>query len=144
MGYTCCVLKRNLPMIEITRFALLPDRTLGKAVYGEHVFWTIEKPWKDNQPYVSCIPEGYYRLGRRNSPRFGPNVWEVLEVPNRTHILIHVANTADDVVGCIGLGSSVWADLGGVGSSRKAMNQFELASQEYEHEELIIKQTFVS
>jgi hypothetical protein len=131
-------------MIEITRFALLPDRTLGKAVYGEHVFWTIEKPWKDNQPYVSCIPEGYYRLGRRNSPRFGPNVWEVLEVPNRTHILIHVANTADDVVGCIGLGSSVWADLGGVGSSRKAMNQFELASQEYEHEELIIKQTFVS
>ena len=131
-------------MIEITRFALLPDRTLGKAVYGEHVFWTIEKPWKDNQPYVSCIPEGYYRLGRRNSPRFGPNVWEVLEVPNRTHILLHVANTADDVVGCIGLGSSVWADLGGVGSSRKAMNQFELASQEYEHEELIIKQTFVS
>ena len=131
-------------MIEITRFALLPDRTLGKAVYGEHIFWTIEKPWKDNQPYVSCIPEGYYRLGRRNSPRFGPNVWEVLEVPNRTHILLHVANTADDVVGCIGLGSSVWADLGGVGSSRKAMNQFELASQEYEHEELIIKQTFVS
>jgi hypothetical protein len=131
-------------MIEITRFALLPDRTLGKAVYGEHVFWTIEKPWKDNQPFISCIPEGYYRLGRRNSPRFGPNVWEVLEVPNRTHILLHVANTADDVVGCIGLGSSVWADLGGVGSSRKAMNQFELASQEYEHEELIIKQTFVS
>lgn len=131
-------------MIEITRFALLPDRTLGKAVYGEHVFWTIEKPWKDNQPYVSCIPEGYYRLGRRNSPRFGPNVWEVLEVPNRTHILLHVANTADDVVGCIGLGSSVWADLGGVGSSRKAMNQLELASQEYEQEELIIKQTFVS
>jgi hypothetical protein len=131
-------------MIEITRFALLPDRTLGKAVYGEHVFWTIEKPWKDNQPYVSCIPEGYYRLGRRNSPRFGPNVWEVLEVPNRTHILLHVANTADDVVGCIGFGSSVWADLGGVGSSRKAMNQLELASQEYEHEELIIKQTFVS
>jgi hypothetical protein len=131
-------------MIEITRFALLPDRTLGKAVYGEHVFWTIEKPWKDNQPYVSCIPEGYYRLGRRNSPRFGPNVWEVLEVPNRTHILLHVANTADDVVGCIGFGSSVWADLGGVGSSRKAMNQLELASQEYEQEELIIKQTFVS
>lgn len=131
-------------MIEITRFALLPDRTLGKAVYGEHVFWTIEKPWKDNQPYVSCIPEGYYRLGRRNSPRFGPNVWEVLEVPNRTHILIHVANTADDVVGCIGFGSSVYPDLGGVGSSRKAMNQFELASQEYEDEELIIKQTFVS
>jgi hypothetical protein len=131
-------------MIEITRFALLPDRTLGKAVYGEHVFWTIEKPWKDNQPFISCIPEGYYRLGRRNSPRFGPNDWEVLEVPNRTHILLHVANTADDVVGCIGLGSSVWADLGGVGSSRKAMNQFELASQEYEHEELIIKQTFVS
>jgi hypothetical protein len=144
MGYTCCVLKRNLPMIEITRFALLPDRTLGKAVYGEHVFWTIEKPWKDNQPFISCIPEGYYRLGRRNSPRFGPNVWEVLEVPNRTHILLHVANTADDVVGCIGFGSSVWADLGGVGSSRKAMNQLELASQEYEHEELIIKQTFVS
>lgn len=131
-------------MIEITRFALLPDRTLGKAVYGEHVFWTIEKPWKDNQPFISCIPEGYYRLGRRNSPRFGPNVWEVLEVPNRTHILLHVANTADDVVGCIGFGSSVWADLGGVGSSRKAMNQLELASQEYEHEELIIKQTFVS
>jgi hypothetical protein len=57
--------------------------------------------------------------------------------------LLHVANTADDVVGCIGLGSSVWADLGGVGSSRKAMNEFELASQEYEDEELIIKHSFI-
>lgn len=130
-------------MIEITRFALLPDRTLGKAVYGEHVFWTIEKPWRNNEPFVSCIPEGFYRLGRRNSPRFGPNVWEVLEVPNRTHILIHVANTADDVVGCIGFGSSVYPDLGGVGSSRKAMNKFELAIQEYEEEELIIKHSFI-
>lgn len=131
-------------MIELTRFALLPDRTLGKAVYGENVFWTIEKPWKNNETFVSCIPEGFYRLGRRNSPRFGPNVWEVLEVPNRTHILIHVANTAADVVGCIGFGSNVYPELGGVGSSRKAMQRFEFATQGIEDEELIIKQTYVS
>jgi len=64
-------------------------------------------------------------------------------VPNRSHILIHVANTADDVVGCIGFGSSVYPDLGGAGSSRKAMNKFELASQELEDEELIIKHSFI-
>lgn len=63
-------------------------------------------------------------MHRVDSPKFGPNMWEVSDVPNRTHILIHVANTSNNVLGCIGLGTSLYGDLAGVGNSRRAINEF--------------------
>ncbi|MCZ4407269.1 DUF5675 family protein [Cryomorphaceae bacterium 1068] len=68
---------------------------------GKLVCKTIELPWRMNQPNVSCIPEGQYILKARYSPRFGHCV-EVVNVPNRSHILLHPANNAlRELRGCI-------------------------------------------
>jgi len=74
---------------------------------------------------VSSIPVGSYTCKRIHSPKFG-NVFEVMNVPGRTHILIHAANIADELHGCIALGLDVgvvynkWA----VVNSKDALKQF--------------------
>ena len=110
--------------IRLIRFARFEDRTLGKLIVDNKSFYTIENPWKDNIPYTSCIPEGEYKLIRVNSPKYGPNMWEVSRVPGRSHILIHIANTASNVTGCIGLGMGLYGDLAGVATSRVAIEKF--------------------
>lgn len=83
------------------------DRTMGR-LYLPNIstaFYTIERPWLNNKPFKSCIPEGIYNCSSYTSERF-PDVWEVLAVPNRTHILIHVGNYVTDVVGCIAVGTT--------------------------------------
>lgn len=72
---------------------------------------TAELPWRENAPGISCIPEGSYECVWRVSPRFGP-CYHVLDVPDRSNILIHAGNYAgdqsrgfrSDVEGCILLG----------------------------------------
>ncbi|MBU8883053.1 hypothetical protein KSK37_08165 [Kaistella sp. DKR-2] len=62
---------------------------------------TVELPWQDNRPRVSCIPEGKYRLRRRLSPRFKEH-FEVMDVKDRKYILFHAANDAGkELRGCI-------------------------------------------
>ena len=126
-------------MIEITRFALFGDRTLGRLKIDDLELWTIERPWLNNIPFKSCIPTGQYKVRRTNSPRFGPDTWQVQDVPDRTHILFHVANTSADVVGCIGCGISLYPDLNGVGNSRKAMAKFDSYLAGLDEADLVIK-----
>jgi len=65
------------------------------------VCYTIELPWRDNQPRVSCIPEGCYPLVKRYSKTHGNHLM-LQKVPNRSLILIHTANNAlRDLQGCI-------------------------------------------
>ena len=126
-------------MIEIARFALFGDRTLGRLKIDDLELWTIERPWINNVPFKSCIPTGQYKVRRTNSPRFGPDTWQVQDVPDRTHILFHVANTSADVVGCIGCGISLYPDLNGVGNSRKAMAKFDSYLAGLDETDLVIK-----
>jgi hypothetical protein len=68
---------------------------------GEEICRTVELPWKNNQPRVSCIPEGTYRLRRRFTRRFKDH-FEVMDVPDRKYILFHPANDAGkELRGCI-------------------------------------------
>ena len=110
-------------MIMIKRFCYHPMGILGVLWVAGRKFYTVERPWKDNIPYESCIPEGEYDLSWRESPKFGWT-YEVKDVPNRTHILIHVANYPQDVVGCVGLGSRLMADRIAVFASKLAINEF--------------------
>lgn len=64
---------------------------------------TLERPWLNNQPNVSCIPNGRYACKRISSPHFG-DVFEVTDVPGRTHILLHKGNFVADSEGCILVG----------------------------------------
>ena len=126
-------------MMELIRFGSFKDRTVGMLTYNDEHFYTVEKPWADNKPNVSCIPTGYYKLVRVDSPKFGENTWEIADVTGRSHILIHVANTSVDVIGCIGLGMGLFPQLQGVSSSRTAIENFYLITSHLKEEEIIIR-----
>ena len=84
---------------------------------GEEVFKcrTLELAWLDNASNVSCIPEGYYDVVPRTSPKYG-NHLHISEVPNRSLILIHYGNYAgsmnpktgrSDIRGCVLVGEKL-------------------------------------
>lgn len=86
--------------------------TVGYLYRGRiPVCYTLELPWRDNAPGLSCIPEGGYRveyLPRSASGKYH-DVYHVTDVPGRSGILIHTGNFAGvrdmgmrcDVLGCI-------------------------------------------
>ncbi len=68
---------------------------------GQFLCHTIELPWRDNQRRISCIPEGTYRIRKRYSDRYRWH-FELMDVRQRTAILIHAANDAmKELQGCI-------------------------------------------
>lgn len=103
----------------------LPEATHGLLQLGDYrISFTLELPWVSNQRSISCIPEGRYELRRRYSPRFKEH-FEVVDVPDRTAILIHPANNAQrELRGCIAPVSQLlapgWGDR-----SRIAMSKFK-------------------
>mgnify|MGYP003131918448 CR=1 FL=1 len=114
----------KLKEIVLERFCYHPNATLGVIKLDGETFYSVERPWLDNQVSVSCIPTGTYETGWRESPRFG-ETWHIKDVPDRTYILIHVANFARDVEGCIGLGMGLMGDTVAVSESKKAVARFE-------------------
>jgi hypothetical protein len=70
---------------------------------------TLEPPYKDNQRNISCIPLGDYIVKPHVSPTFG-KCFEIKDVSNRTHILIHAGNYNKDTKGCVLVGRG-FADL---------------------------------
>lgn len=100
---------------------------------------TLELPWKDNAPNVSCIPEGTYKAVPRNSPKYG-NHLHITGVNGRSLILIHWGNFAasknprtgtPDIKGCVLVGYG-YGDIDGDGHpeilrSRDAFNDMMAA-----------------
>lgn len=95
--------------IFLCRFAFLPEGTLGQLILpGGYECFVIERPWKNNQKFVSCIPNGEYPLAWNDvkGKHFAQPL--LLNVPNRSSILIHPANYPSDLLGCLGPGRE-WA-----------------------------------
>lgn len=76
---------------------------------GGQEFCTVEAPWQDNKPFVSCVPAGTYRVRRDNVGRF--NYYVLLDVPERSDIELHPANffinpntNIQELEGCIAPG----------------------------------------
>src|SRR5690606_5207068 len=90
----------------MTEFRLIrtyfPEGTNGVLKHaGKVICETIELPWRNNRRWVSCIPEGRYRLFRRQHHKHGDQL-AVANVPGRSAILIHPANFAiSELQGCI-------------------------------------------
>lgn len=82
-----------------------PNQTEGTLKGKDIDLKTIELPWKDNKRRESCIPEGIYIVTPRRSTKYGLH-FEVKDVRNRDSILIHVANYARELLGCIAPGLS--------------------------------------
>lgn len=88
-------------VIVLARVARSEAGTFGVLVHDYMPFAvTLELPWRDNASDVSCIPSGEYICRRIQSPKFG-ETFEVCDVPNRQHILLHRGNTIPDTHGCI-------------------------------------------
>lgn len=114
----------------LERFCYGPYGTFGRLLIGDLDLWTVERPWKDNEPSVSCIPEGEYKLEPHSSQKF-PDTWALVgetvsHYPEagkaRSAILIHVGNTMDDVIGCISPGEYLNEHAWGVLASKRAMD----------------------
>lgn len=86
---------------------------------------TLERPWLNNERNISCIPTGEYHCKRINSSRFG-NTFQVESVPDRSHILFHKGNLAEDSHGCIIVGEEfgILEKQNAVLSSGRAMSEF--------------------
>lgn len=90
-----------------------------------HELQTIELPWRNDAPDKSCVPAGTYGLvphivqsgvlaGLRTYALYGPGRGVIPDdsylsvlpagIPKRTGILIHPANCASQLLGCIAPG----------------------------------------
>lgn len=135
-------------ILELIRDIRLANCTTGRLIVGGKTFYTIERPWIPNscggpcgEKYVSCIADGEYKLEPWVRPsgekvfiiynpalgvyRLPKDVPKGMEKSTRTLCLIHAANYAHDVNGCIGPGKNrkkegtEWMVL----QSRDAMNE---------------------
>lgn len=93
--------------LTINRMLYSNQGVIGKLyIDSDFECYTLENPWFNNLENVSCIPETFYQMEPWKSPKFG-QCFRLLEVPNRTNILIHVGNIQEDTKGCILVGESL-------------------------------------
>lgn len=58
------IIERN---IKISNYG-----TFGRCtIDGKYQGITVEQPYNDNKPFVSCIPDGDYKLLKYESPKYG-------------------------------------------------------------------------
>lgn len=104
--------------LELVRTAY-PKGTNGMLYYNNSFqCYTIELPWRNNEPQHSCIPVGRYRLQMRYSLKHKTHL--ILEgVKDRALILIHPANNAlKELKGCIAPVSDLTGEGMGSGSKK--------------------------
>ena len=113
--------------ITLERFCYSDFGTFGDLIMPDgQVLKTVERPWIDNKKSISCIPVGTYDCVPRRYNRGGYDAVEVTQVKNRSYILFHKGNFAEDSAGCIlvcaahGVLKNRWAGL----SSDLAFDEF--------------------
>ena len=118
------------PDVIITRHTDDGVQTLGDIQIGT-IFSraTLERPFKDNKPNISCISKGIYTCRWTFSPRLMKYTYEVLKVPSRSGIRFHKGNFFFDIEGCILLGTG-FKDINHDGkvdiiNSTKTIKEFE-------------------
>jgi hypothetical protein len=113
-------------VLDLIRVGQSPRGTFGVLRHGQVPFvLTLERPWQENEPNLSCIPPGHYVCQRIRSLKFGVT-FEVQHVPDRAHVLFHSGNTLEDTRGCILVGeefSGTW-DKPMLASSQRGFTEF--------------------
>jgi len=121
----------------LERFASTPMGAFGRLLVGDRAYYTVERPWLENAVRKSSVPLGDYDLLwlPTTTPvpeEFGGHTWYLsggtvsadhLSYCERTRIALHIANTSDEVEGCIGIGQHLTCHAGrwAVAKSRAAM-----------------------
>ncbi len=94
-----------MKIVTITRSIDTGKQTQGRLSTSLFSCVTLERPWKQNAPNISCIPLGLYFCKWTFSWRLLKYTYEVQNVKNRSGIRIHPGNYFFDIEGCILLGS---------------------------------------
>lgn len=111
-------------LVKLIRTIQNDKMTIGNLfVADEFSCNTLELPWKDNQPFISCIPPGTYTCSKVLSKRHG-TTFQIDDVPGRDGILFHVGNFPKDTEGCILLGRHIGNDRDMIYNSGTAFNEF--------------------
>lgn len=100
-------------MTELPTYFIVRQPSTSNGTFGtfyddksNKLCLTVELPWLDNTPQISCIPSGTYQVSQYASPKHGL-VWQILGVPDRSNIEIHPANDINDLLGCVGVGNAM-------------------------------------
>lgn len=116
--------------LVIRRFCLANFGTFGEMMVAGCLLYTVERPWLENRPLISCIPEGSYACQPRMFFRGNYPAIEVTGVPDRTYILFHKANLPEQLGGCIapaidlGCHHDKWAGLGSGAAFQLLMEEY--------------------
>ena len=139
----------DIRTLIIDRFSVDKTQAVGVATVlnakGKPILTckSLERGWNNNEKMISCVPKGRYTIKLEWSNRFGANLWELKNVPNRSECKLHSANYWNQLNGCIALGLSL-RDINGDGevdatSSRRAMKDFTRAMGNATEAEIIIR-----
>lgn len=99
-----------MSQLDLYRYKGSITETLGHTTLGTLLVLSLERPWLNNAPDISCIPAGTYVCKYNQSAHLsalaGSPVftYELQNVPNRSGIRIHSANRVKELLGCISLG----------------------------------------
>lgn len=112
----------------LNRFCQIPAKsgmhpgTFGSlTVEDYHLAFTVERPWNGNKRFISCIPDGLYKLLPYDSPKYGEcflivnpglNVYafesDCLSRFDRYACLFaHKGSFPKNFMGCVGAGDSL-------------------------------------
>lgn len=99
----------NRLLVHLLRLRYELKQTLGVLLVtlDEEVIFTcktLELPWLDNKPKISCVSPGIFPLVWEYSDKFKKYLWELKDVPGRSESKIHNANYVRQLEGCIAVG----------------------------------------
>ena len=105
--------------LEILRFSESDKQTLSKFIVFDDYNcelgqgYILELPNRNNKTSISRINEGEYDCEKRSSEKYGDH-FHVLNVPDRSWILIHIGNYHTSTRGCLLPGDGL-VDINGDG-----------------------------
>lgn len=103
-----------------TAFCNGPYGRFSELLVQGRVFYGVERPWRDNRPYESCVPLGEYKLvwaptTTQVPPQFDGHTWYMVgdtvslrkSDKRRWGCAWHVGNFDLNVEGCLAPGASL-------------------------------------
>lgn len=138
--------------LRLTRLARSEVATRGVLAVKDSklLLATLELPWKNNAPQISCIPPGYYQITatkNRTLPnkKVLPMTFEILGVPGRSGVLIHALNYPSETRGCIGVALSFAGspDYEQIHNSSAGMKEIEALARFHTDGFIVIEEQFL-
>lgn len=113
--------------VTIERFSDDGVQTLGNLSIGSFTCKTLERPWKENQHDISCIPKGTYLCKYTLSLSHLGWTYALYNVTGRSGIRIHAGNDYMDSEGCILLGTA-YGNINGDGEADVINSRITIAA----------------